>query len=108
LGMDVQVAPSAVSQQEYGVLKGRVKSVGDYPSTVQGMYRVLGSDELVRTLSSGGAPIEIRVELFKADTASGYQWSSPNGPPITIQGGTFCDATIILGQQRPISLVFGG
>ncbi len=107
-GMDVQIAPSTVSQQEYGVLKGQVKSVSDYPATVQGMFRVLGSDELVQTLSSSGSPIEVRVELFKADTASGYQWSSPAGPPTEIQGGTFCGATIVLGQQRPIDLIFGG
>ncbi len=107
-GMEVQIAPSTVSQQEYGVLKGRVTSVSDFPATVQGMFRVLGSDELVQALSSSGAPIEVRVELFKADTASGYQWSSPAGPPTTIQGGTFCGATIVLGQRRPISLVLGG
>src|SRR5262245_58008329 len=101
-GMDVQVSPSTVSQQEYGVLRGRVKSVSDYPATVQGMYRVLGSDELVRALSREGAPIEVRVELFKADTPSGYQWSSQSGPPTSVQGGTFCAATIILGQRQPI------
>ncbi len=106
-GMEVQVAPSTVSQQEYGVLRGRVKSVSDFPATVPGMFRVLGSDDLVQALSSSGAPIEIRVELFKADTPSGYQWSSPAGPPTTIQGGTFCSATIVLGQRRPISLVLG-
>jgi multidrug efflux pump subunit AcrA (membrane-fusion protein) len=107
-GMEVQVAPATVSQQEYGVLRGTVKSVSDFPVTVQGMLQVLGSDELVRELSSQSAPIEIRVELVKADTTSGYQWSSPRGPETTIQGGTFCTATIILGQRRPISLVLGG
>jgi hypothetical protein len=107
-GMEVQVSPSTVSQQEHGVLLGRVKSVSDYPATVQGMYRVLGSEELVRTLSGQGAPIEVRVELFQANTPSGYQWSSPAGPPATIQGGTFCGATITLGQRRPISMVLGG
>ncbi len=107
-GMEVQVIPSTVSQQEYGVLKGRVMSVSDFPATVQGMFRVLGSNDLVQTLSSSGAPIEIRVELFKAGTVSGYQWSSPAGPPTTLQGGTLCDGTIVLGQRRPISLVLGG
>ena len=106
-GMEVQISPSTVSQQEFGVLRGRVKSVSEYPATVQGMYRVLGSDALVQVLSSQGAPIEARIELFKADTASGYLWSSPAGPPTAIQGGTFCSATIILGQRRPISMVLG-
>jgi hypothetical protein len=107
-GMEVQVSPSTISQQEYGALRGRVKSVSDYPATVQGMFRVLGNNELVQTLSSHGAPIEVRIELSKADTPSGYQWSSPAGPPTTVQGGTFCSATIILGQHQPISMVLGG
>jgi biotin-dependent enzyme len=106
-GMEVQVAPSTVSQDEYGVLLGRVKSVGDYPATVQGMFRVLGSDELVQTLSGQGASLEVRIEFTKANTPSGYQWSSPEGPPTTVQGGTFCNATIILGQLHPINMVLG-
>jgi hypothetical protein len=107
-GMEVQVAPSTINAQTYGALRGRVKSVSDYPATVQGMFRVLGSNELVQALSRQGAPIEIRIELFKAATPSGYQWSSPNGPPTSIHGGTFCGATIILGQRQPISMVLGG
>jgi hypothetical protein len=106
-GMDVQVAPSTINRQEYGILKGKVKSVSDFPATVQGMFRVLGSDELVRALSSQGAPVEVRVELTKAETPSGFQWSSPVGPPTELQGGTFCSATIILGERRPISMVLG-
>ena len=106
-GMDVQVSPSTISSQEYGFLLGKVKSVSDYPLTVQGMFRVLGSDELVHALSSKGAPIEVRVELIKADTPTGYEWSSPAGPPMTLQGGIFCGATIILGQIRPINMVLG-
>src|SRR5262249_13326044 len=42
-GMEVQISPSTVSSQAYGVLIGTVKSVSDFPLTVQGMYRVLGS-----------------------------------------------------------------
>jgi len=106
-GMEVQIAPSTISQEEYGVLLGRVKSVGDYPATAQGMFRVLGSNELVQELSSQGGSLEVRIDFTKASTPTGYQWSSPSGPPMTIQGGTFCDATIILGQLHPINLVLG-
>jgi hypothetical protein len=104
-GMEVQVSPSTVSQQDYGVLLGHVSTVGDYPATVQGMFRVLGSDELAQTLSSQGASIEVRIEFTKADTPSGYLWSSPAGPPTPVQSGTFCSATIIFGELHPINMV---
>ncbi len=107
-GMEVQIAPATVSQQEYGVLRGSVRSVSDCPVSVQGMLQVLGSDELVRALSANqGSLIEVRVDLIKAATPSGYQWSSPSGPEMEIQGGTFCSATITLGQRRPIDLILG-
>ncbi len=104
-GMKVQITPSTVRPEEFGVMQGKVVSVSQFPATYQGMMRVLGSDDLVRVLSRDGAPVEVRVELIKADTRSGYLWSSPKGPPVLIQSGTFCTATIVIDQQHPISLI---
>ncbi len=105
-GMDVQVSPSTVRREEYGFMLGKVASVGQFPATPQGMLRVLGNSELVKTLSAGGAPIEVRVTLSAdAQSASGYAWSSRAGPPIQVDSGTLCNAWITLDQRRPISLV---
>jgi multidrug efflux pump subunit AcrA (membrane-fusion protein) len=106
-GMDIQLSPSTVQKEEFGVLSGKVSAVSSFPATSQGMLRVLGSDELVRELSVSGAPIEVDVQLVKADTPSGYQWSSGAGPSVTLDSGTFCTASVIIAEQRPISLVFG-
>jgi HlyD family secretion protein len=106
--MAVQISPSSVHKEEFGVLLGKVVSVGDFPATEQGMLRVLGNTSLVRALSQAGAPVEVRVELIKAQTASGYQWSSPQGPPFAVESGTFCTAAIVVAERRPISLVIGG
>jgi hypothetical protein len=76
-GMQVQIAPAPVKQEEWGRMLGRVVSVGEFPATAPAMKRVLGSDELVKTMSSQGAPIEIHVELARSTTtSSGYQWTS--------------------------------
>lgn len=107
-GMSVQVSPSNVPQQQYGVLMGKVSSVGAYPATYDGMLAVLGNEDLARMLSREGAPIEVRVELIKADTPSGYKWSSPQGPASPVQSGTFCTASVTISNQAPISLVLGG
>ena len=105
-GMEVQVSPSTVRREEYGFMLGQVASVGQFPATPQGMLRVLGNPELVKTLSAASSPIEVRVTLRADDkTTSGYAWSSRAGPPIQIDSGTLCNARITLEQQRPISLV---
>lgn len=105
-GMEVQVSPSTVRREEYGFMLGQVASVGQFPATPQGMLRVLGNSELVKTLAGGGAPIEVRVTLVPdADNPSGYAWSSPSGPPMQVDSGTLCDASITLEQRRPIGLM---
>lgn len=129
-GMSVQLAPASVKREEYGLLLGRVATVGTYPATPAGMQRVLGSEELARALAANGQPVEIRVELDRNPaTSSGYQWTSTlgtlahafdawlpagwvgrpsaaSGPPIGLQSGTPCLADVITDEQAPISLVF--
>ena len=105
-GMPVNVSPSTVAQEEYGFLRGVVSSVGELPATYEGMYRVLKNNDLVEALAAGGTPIEVRVTLTPDPTTpSGYAWSSPQGPPFRVENGTLAQATITIGEQRPISLV---
>jgi predicted RecA/RadA family phage recombinase len=105
-GMDVQLSPSTVKREEFGFILGQVVSVGEFPATRQGMFRVLGSEELVQALSVGGALIEVHVDLIlDAETPSGYAWSSSAGPPAQVDSGTFCTAWIEVREQRPLSLV---
>jgi len=105
-GMKVQVSPSTVRREEYGFMLGEVTSVGQFPATLQGMQRVLGNAELAKSLSTEGAPIQVRVNLqASSQTVSGYAWSSQSGPPVRVDSGTLCDAWITLSEQRPISLV---
>lgn len=105
-GMEVQISPSTVKREEFGFILGKVASVSEFPATAQGMFRLLGSDELVQALSAGGAPLEVRVELTPDErTVSGYRWSSPQGPPTPIDSGTLCEAWITIREQRPLSLV---
>lgn len=105
-GMKVEISPSTVRSEEYGYIIGQVTSVGEFPATRQGMMRVLGNEQLIDVLLTGGAPIEVRVDLrVEANTLSGYAWTSSQGPPVRLDGGTLCNAFITVSQQRPISLV---
>lgn len=104
--MEVQVSPSTVKREEFGVMLGNVRTVAEYPSTTQGMMRTLKNEQLVQQLAGGGAPILVQADLVpSAATASGYQWSSPGGPDAGIESGTLCSASITVKRQRPISLV---
>lgn len=105
-GMEAQISPDTVQREEYGLILGRVLSVGEFPATSAGMLRTLGNEKLVQTLASGGNSIEVRIDLYPDETTpSGFRWTSPQGPPLEIENGTPASAWITLKTQRPISLV---
>lgn len=104
--MAVQVSPSTVKREEYGFIEGRVRTVAEFPSSTQGMMRVLKNEKLVQQLSAQTSPIAVQADLTPSgETVSGYRWSSPKGPPMKIESGTLCSGTITLYNERPISLV---
>jgi len=106
-GMTVNVSPSSVIKEEYGFMLGRVTSVSEFPLTAQSMFLTLGNEALVRELSGGGtAMLEVKVDLIPdASTISGYQWSTPGGPPQQMDSGTLVSASITVKQQKPIALI---
>jgi pyruvate/2-oxoglutarate dehydrogenase complex dihydrolipoamide acyltransferase (E2) component len=98
-GMQVQVSPSTVRREEYGFMLGKVASVGQFPATSQGMQRVLGNPELVKTLSAGGAPIEVPSNCC-ARPASALCLVSRR-PAGRGDSGTLCNAWITLASSGP-------
>jgi multidrug resistance efflux pump len=108
-GMEVHIQPSNVNKEEYGFLKGIVKQVSDYPVSDKRLELLLGSESLVSSFSDGQVVLEVEVDLVLSDTTdSGYQWSTPNGPPFNIYEGTLCDADFIVDNTKPINLVMDG
>jgi len=108
-GMEVQLAPSIVKKERYGLMLGRVRSVESFPSTRQGMMRVLHNEQLVDAFlaETNGTPIGVRAELLlQPNTPSGYRWSSGNGPDVVLTSGTRCTGYVTTRTQRPLGLVF--
>jgi HlyD family secretion protein len=108
-GMEVQLAPSIVKKERYGLLLAHVRTVESFPSTRQGMMRVLHNEQLVDSFLSetNGTPIGVRAELQReAGTPSGYRWSSGRGPDVELTSGTRCIGYVTTRTQRPIELVF--
>lgn len=104
-GMAVHISPATVRREEHGYLVGQVTFVSDYPATPQSMRSTLQNEELARQLSGSGAPIELRAKLLRAETVSGYRWSSASGPPLKVTAGTLAQAEVVVRRQAPITLV---
>jgi HlyD family secretion protein len=106
-GMEVKISPSNVKPEEFGFVKGRVIYVSDFPDTPAELMRNFENEVLVKALTNDGPVTELHVEMKKnARTPSGYQWSTPRGPSLTLSGGTLCTAEVITRWQKPITLVF--
>ena len=105
-GMEIQISPSTVRQEEFGMMRGEVTFVSSFPASRRGMLRVLKNEQLVSELSGGGAPYEIHAVLsVDPTTVSQYRWTSSGGPAMEIMSGTTAEAHIIIAKQKPISKV---
>lgn len=103
--MEAQIVPTTIKRAEYGFVRAAVELVADYPSTPQSMMLLLQNENLVRDLAGSSPPIAIRASLQRANTYSGYQWSSAAGAPVKLTSGTLCRADIVVQTQRPLSLM---
>ena len=108
-GMTARLSPSTVKREEYGAMLGKVVWVAEFPSTERGMTRLLGNEALVARMLQEGPPIQVNVALQRDPaTPTGYRWSSSTGPNVKISSGTLASGTIVVRQERPISLLIPG
>lgn len=105
-GMKVLIYPSTVNRQEYGHMEATVLSVDEYVTSTTDMVRQLGDQNLVEAFMQSGPVVEVVCELREsADTVSGYYWSSKKGASIVIDGGTMVEASVVVSEKPPISLL---
>jgi HlyD family secretion protein len=107
-GMDVQVSPSIVKKEENGFIRGKVIHVSNYPTTRQQMTSMFGNEQMTNYFMAGNViPLIIIVKLDSDPVSkSGYKWSSGKEPDFKITSGTICNASIIITQMHPISVIF--
>jgi hypothetical protein len=106
-GMTVHLGPATVRSEEYGFLLGAVRRVTEFPATAQGISALLNDPGLAAGFLSHGPVYEVRVDLVRDPrTPSGYQWTSVEGPPLSLAAGTFLDGSVIVDRQRPIGFLF--
>lgn len=107
-GMSAKISPSTVKREEYGALLATVKTVSSFPATRSGMFNILRDEQLVDALARGSS-IQVTADLIPmpgdAKNTSGYKWTSPAGPPTTVETGTLCAGQVVTRVQAPITLV---
>lgn len=104
-GMNAQIIATTFRKVEYGYIFGKIRTVSNLPSSRSALMPVLEDEQLVEKISKRSAPVAMYADLVPAGTPSGFKWSSSSGPPSPIYPGTFCSASIVVSEQRPIALV---
>ncbi|MFE7859594.1 HlyD family efflux transporter periplasmic adaptor subunit [Streptomyces sp. NPDC101209] len=99
----VDLTVSSVPTQEYGVLRGHVKSVDRSAESAQQIAAFLGDSQLGEQFTRKGRPVAVTVKLDTSSaTKSGYKWSSKDGPPFALTSMTTASGSIRLADQRPV------
>ncbi|MET7689391.1 HlyD family efflux transporter periplasmic adaptor subunit [Streptomyces sp. NPDC005483] len=99
----VDLTVSSVPTQEYGVLRGHVKSVDRSAQSAQQIAAFLGDSQLGEQFTKDGRPVAVLVKLDRSKgTKSGYKWSSADGPPFALTSMTVASGSIRLADQRPV------
>ncbi|MDT0390294.1 HlyD family efflux transporter periplasmic adaptor subunit [Streptomyces dubilierae] len=99
----VDLTVQSVPTQEYGVLRGHVKSVDRSAQSPQQIAAFLGDSQLGEQFTQKGRPVAVTVRLDRSSTTkSGYAWSSADGPPFQLTSMTPASGSIKLADQRPV------
>ena len=108
-GMTIQLAPNGADVSQTGSLIGVVRSVSQYPITMQGIRQHLGNDQLAQWIlqAQNSSVMEVIFDLVKdPESESGYLWTSQVGEHKPITAGSFCTGSIIIERKPPIEKVF--
>lgn len=103
-GMPARVTPATVAREEAGYMSGWVLSVSPFPVNESSIRLHVQSTALAQSILAHGAVIEVRIRLYRADTPSGFRWSTAAGPNFKLASGTPASVEVIAREQRPIEL----
>jgi HlyD family secretion protein len=105
-GMPIHISPQDIKREQYGSMLGEVQSISPSPATPDAMLNVLRNEGLVKEFAQWGPAIAIYADLrVDPATMSGFQWTSREGPPFKMDLGRVILGEVVVGEQRPISLV---
>lgn len=108
-GMTIQLAPNGADISQTGSLIGVVRSISQYPITINGIQQHLGNSQLAQWIlqAQNSSVMEVVFDLVKdPNDKSGYLWTSKVGEHKPVTPGSFCTGSIIIERKPPIEKVF--
>ena len=99
-GDPTQLTVAGVKREEYGFMKGAVKTVSEFPVGSERVAEIMKED----ATKEASYEVRIAVEPDPA-TVSGFAWSNGAGPPLRVTSGTPVTVDIEVDQRRPISML---
>ena len=103
-GMQAQVSPSTISQEEFGSLRGVVRKVSRFRLSSKALMTLLGNRQLVEQFSRLGAPLAVEVDLLKGSDGL-YERTTSHSPPFEMEPGMLVGVSISIREQRPIMIL---
>lgn len=107
-GMTLQLAPNGVDVTESGSLMGVVRDLSQYPVSAESVRQKLGNPQMAAWIhqKADSVLMEVRFDLIKDDSPSGYLWTSSVGEHKPITPGSFVTGSVIIERRPPIEKVF--
>ena len=105
-GMPALVSAGTAQPEEFGMIRGTVATISEFPASLDGIVSVLQNQDLASSFAEGGPPYLGRVALVQdSATASGLAWTSARGETVEITPGTLATVEIQVASQAPVALV---
>ena len=106
IGMPTEVSPTEVKREEYGFMLASVSERGDFAASDAYVMSRMRNEAITKKLTGQGTVVEVRASLRpKSATPSGFEWSTSEGPPFKIGGGTLVSINIVVDRKAPITMV---
>jgi HlyD family secretion protein len=106
VGMPTEVSPTDVKREEYGFMLASVAERGDFAASDAYVMSRMRNEAITKQLTGQSTVVEVRASLKSKDsTPSGFEWSTADGPPFKIGGGTLVSIAIIVQRKAPITMV---
>jgi HlyD family secretion protein len=99
-GHPTQITVAGIRREEFGFLRGTVRSVSQYAETPETIAATM------RDLKIADASYRVVIDPTPdASTPTGYAWSTGVGPHTPISGGTVITVAVEVAQRAPISMI---
>jgi len=99
------ISPATVNERTYGGIVGEVMDVGQVAIDNVGIQSLVGSEALTEQIAELGPVVAVAVRPHAANTPTGFEWTSSNGPREPISIGTPATVSIEVSRESLVSLL---